>query len=479
MLLFAIVTCFVIVAIIAATIKKRQIVEVASVTASTFALGAASLISYKVGTVGEYDVAGILAVDSLAALVILIVAVVGFFATMYAVPYFRKESAKKIIGPWRVRQYYALTNLFLAAIFLSATANNPVVAWIFLEVTTLSTAFLISYYNRRSTIEAAWKYLIINAVGLLLAFLGTILYFTVGGSENATTWQELVVSGASLDPAIAKIAFAFVIVGYGVKIGFAPMHTWKPDAYGKSPAPLGALFSGALLPVAFAMVLRFKLITDTAIGSTFSDSLFIIFGMMSMLVAAFCILTSHNYKRVLAYSSIEHAGIMALGFGFGGLGALGAVMHMVYHSLIKPSLFFTTGNVLIKYNSARIARVSGAMAIIPITSILLFIGLFAVTGFPPFGMFLTEMSIITAGLQTWPVVAVVALMAIALVFVGFFRRINAMVMTPKPIDRSIKPGESNLWLIVPPLALLVIALVTSFYMPHFLQVIVNEVASRY
>ncbi len=479
MLLLAIVLGFILAATVAFTVKKQQIIEVTSVGASTFALIVSSAIAYKVGTTGAVSIANTFTVDALAALSVLIVATVAFFATIYAVPYFRKESAKKIIGPWRIREYYALTNLFLAAMFLAATASNPVVAWIFLEVTTLSTAFLISYYNRRSTIEAAWKYLIINAIGLLLAFLGTLLYFTIGGSENAATWQELVANAAVLDPAIAKTAFAFVIVGYGVKIGFAPMHTWKPDAYGKSPAPLGALFSGALLPVAFAMVLRFKLITDTAIGSTFSDNLFIIFGMMSMLIAAFCILTSHNYKRILAYSSIEHAGIMALGFGFGGLGAFGAVMHMVYHSLIKPSLFFTTGNVLIKYNSARIAKVCGTMAIIPITSILLLIGLFAVTGFPPFGMFLTEASIITAGLQTRPAVAVIALMAIALVFIGFFRRVNSMVMTAKPTDQSIKPGESSPWLIVPPLLLLAIALVASFYMPHFLQAIINEVALRY
>lgn len=480
MVVIVLIAGFIIAALVSAIVGQRRIIEIASLGASTIALVAACILAYQVGTVGEYNVAGVFIVDALAALITLIVAVVGFFATLYAIPYFRRESQKKIIGSWRVRQYYALTNLFLAATFMAAMASNPIMAWIFLEATTLTTAFLISYYNKRSTIEAAWKYLIINAVGLLLAFLGTLLYFTAtGNAEDFMNWQDLIVHAAALDPAIAKIAFAFVVVGYGVKIGFAPMHTWKPDAYSKSPAPLGALFSGALLPVALALVLRFKLITDTAVGDGFSDTMLIIFGMVSLFVAAFSIVTARNYKRVLAYSSIEHAGIMALGFGFGGIGALAAVLHMVYHSLIKPSLFFTTGNILIKYHTARIARVSGTMKIIPITTMLLFVGLFAVTGCPPFGMFITEITIMVAGLPIHPVIVVAALVMIAIVFIGFFRHVSSMALSPSPSDATITKGEDSLWLVVPPLAMLLLALIASFYLPPCLHAIINEVALRY
>jgi hydrogenase-4 component F len=293
------------------------------------------------------------------------------------------------------------------------------------------------------------------------------------------TWQQLVANAALLDPAVAKIAFAFVLVGYGVKIGFAPMHVWKPDTYSKSPAPLGALFSGALLPVAFSLLLRFKLITDTAIGSSFSDMLLMIFGAVSIFVAAFCIFTTHNYKRTLAYSSVEHAGIMALGFSFGGIGAFAAVMHMFYHSLIKPALFFITGNILIKYHSARIAKVSGAMSIIPITTILMFAGLFAVTGLPPFGMFLTEVSIAAAGLQVHPVVTVGAMLLIAIVFIGFFKQISAMALSAEPDDKTIHKGEDSAWLLVSPAILLTLSLIATFYLPPFLLTLINEVATRF
>src|ERR1019366_5500728 len=199
----------------------------------------------------------------------------------------------------RVREYFILLNLFMAMMFLAITVSSPIFTWIFIEATTLSTAFLISFYNKPSAIEAAWKYLIINSIGILLAFFGTLLYFTSFGflGENGFVgWQSLAANAVHLDPIIAKIAFVFVLIGYGTKVGLAPMHTWKPDAYSKAPNPIGALLSGALLPVAFMVILKFKRITDSVVGPLFSQHLLIVFGILSIAVAALIMFNAKNYK---------------------------------------------------------------------------------------------------------------------------------------------------------------------------------------
>lgn len=481
MIFGSIIFGFIIAAAVAHFAKHQRLSEFMAVIASGWSLASTLFLALHIKNDGPYKFINLFTVDSLSMLVTLIAACVAFFSVVYAVVYFRKEAEKNIIGQSRVRQYFTLSNLFLAVLFLAATADNPVLAWIFLEATTLSSIFLISYYSKRSTIEAAWKALIINAIGLLLAFLGTLLFLSVSsGLDGIMNWNQLLANAAQLNPVIAKIAFAFVLIGYGVKIGFAPMHTWKPDAYGKAPAPLAALFSGALLPVAFALLLRFKLVTDAAVGSSYSNTLFIIFGLFSIFVAAFCILTAQNYKRMLAYSSIEHAGIMALGFAFGGIGVFAALLHMIYHSLIKSAMFFATGNILIKYHTAKIAKVSGALSIIPITSVILLVGLFAITGFPPFGMFLTEVSIASAGIGGSPVIAVLMLILIAVVFIGLFRQVSAMVLSSaKLADKTVRPGENGAWLLIPSVGLLLMALVLTFYMPDFLHSIINDITTRF
>jgi hydrogenase-4 component F len=481
MMLVAIVASYFAATVVALLVKNRRVVEAASVLAGSIAFIAALLVAYGVSADGIYQPNVYVAVDAIGALVLLLITAVSLAAAAYAVPYLRKEMAKGIIGLTRVRQYYALVNLFVAAMAIAAMASQPVVAWIFLEVTTLSTVFLISYYNNRSTIEAAWKYLIVNAVGLLLAFFGTLLYFTsvAGGAEGLISWQALAANATHLDPALARLAFVFILIGYGTKVGLAPMHTWKPDAYGKSPAPIGALFSGALLPLALVTMLRFKDITDAVVGVSFSQHLLIGFGLLSMCVAALSILTVRKYKRLLAYSSIEHAGIMLLGFAFGGLGAIAALVHMVYHSLIKASLFFLAGNLMVKYHSTRIQKIKAAATIVPVTSVLLLLGLFAATGFPPFGIFLTELSILAAGLPNYPIIAGVMLLAVVVIFIGFFRQANNMVFGAKTQDEAnISPGEDSAWLLAPPAILLASVLILTFCTPPFIQTLIQQSVTR-
>lgn len=479
MLVLLIVSCFVVAGLVPAVTKNRRAAELASIGAGLLALSASLTIAYRVSNTGTYNPYPLISVDAIGAIVMLIVSTVGCLSAIYSAPYFHKEMMQKIIGPKRVREYYVLSNLFLAVMFLSATSSNPVVAWICLEATTLTTVFLISYYNKLSNVEAAWKYLIINSTGLLIAFFGTLLYFvslSKGGSTGFVSWHDLAYAANHFSPQIAKIAFVFVLIGYGTKVGLVPMHTWKPDAYNKTPAPLGSLLSGALMPVAFVTILRFKTITDIAVGPEFSQHLLIAFGLLSIVVAALTILTVKDYKRLLAYHSIEHAGIIALGFGFGGLGALIAIVHMAYHSFIKSSLFFTAGSVFLKYRSSDIKVVKGAMNIIPITSILFLAGFLGITGMPPFGIFFTEAFILSAGIRNYLGLVVVAAFAMILPFIGFLHHAGSVVLSERP--EGVEKGEDSPWLLVPPAVLLVLVLVLTFYMPPFLQTLIHE-AARY
>ncbi|MFA5947648.1 MAG: proton-conducting transporter membrane subunit [Candidatus Gracilibacteria bacterium] len=478
--LIIILTSFLVAAFIALFSKYRVLTELSSALVSIIALVGSLIIAIKVSSAKIYSPFSFFTVDALSSIVILIIAFVGLATTIYSIKYLRQETARNVLNFGRIKQYFILLNLFVAAMFLAITTSNPIFAWISIEATTLSTAFLISFYNKPSAMEAAWKYLIINSIGLLLGFFGTLLYFTsidlanVGGLVN---WQLLMSNVSHLDPLIAKIAFIFVLIGYGTKVGFAPMHTWLPDAHSKAPAPVSALLSGVLLNVAFITVLRFKAITDLVVEKSFTQNLFIIFGVISIVIAALIIFTQKNYKRLLAYSSIENMGIIALGFGFGGLGIFAAILHMIYHSLLKSTLFLSAGTILLKYGSTKIAKIKGALNVLPITSILFLAGFFAITGAPPFGIFLTKIYIVSAGIKIHPIVSVIVLFLIAILFIGFFKHASRMFFGEKSLE--VKEGEESIWLIIPPFALIIIALYLSFNIPQFLSVLINEVVLHY
>jgi hydrogenase-4 component F len=428
---------------------------------------------YESGTV---TTGNLFSIDALGILTIATVAIVGVCVSLYSIGYMRLEVEKRLIGFRRVRQYYVLLHLFLLAMYFAVATTLPILMWVMIEATTLSTAFLVSFYNKPSAMEAAWKYLVINSIGLLLAFLGTLLFFS-GESESLggfVTWSALASSTLVLNPLIVKIAFIFVLIGYGTKVGFAPMHTWKPDAYSKAPTPVVALFSGALLNVALFALLRFKIITDIVVGVHFSQILFLSFGLLSLTIAAFIIFTQWNYKRLLAYSSVEHAGIMALGFGFGGIGTFAAILHMIYHAFAKSALFFAAGNMLLKFSSTKISQVRGAFIILPVTSIIFFMGFLAATGIPPFGTFLTELYIITAGLSSYPWIAGVAIVMLALVFIGFLQHVLSMLFGAP--DKELPHGDSEFSTLLPPLVLLAILLVFGFFLPAPIYALVETAA---
>jgi len=459
--------------------KRRVVIETISVSASLLAFAASVLIALQVASEGTYLLAPVFSVDALGAILMLIIALVGLAATVYSVIYLREETAKGIVGFSRVRQYFVLLNLFLGAMFMAVSSSNPIITWISVEATTLSTAFIISFYNKPSAMEAAWKYLIINSIGLLLGFFGTLLYFTpfcAGHSGGLLTWSNLLASAGQLNPLMVKIAFVFILVGYGTKVGLVPMHTWLPDAHSKAPAPISALLSGVLLNVALLVVLRFKVITDAVVVQSFSQHLLILFGFLSIVVASLINFTQKNYKRLLAYHSIENMGIAALGFGFGGLGVLMGILHVIYHAIVKSALFLSSGTILLRYGSSKIAKVRGALLALPITAVLFLTGFFIITGTPPFGMFFTKILILAQGIKTYPWVSITALFFAALLFVAFFEHATAMVLGNKPDE--IESGEKNIWLVIPPLALIIVVVTLSFYLPPFLEVLINRAAAN-
>jgi hydrogenase-4 component F len=479
MLIFLIILIPIITAIISIFVKKSvRFLESLVALASTAELALGITIASMVAGKEAYSPNDYFSVDAFGAILILIISIVGFVTSWYSIGYLREEVRKEIIGFRRVRQYFVLFSFFLAAMFSAVVTTSPVIMWISVEATTLSTALLISFYNKPSAMEAAWKYLIVNSIGLLLGFFGTLLFLSsVSDFSVLVDWNTILASSSSLNPFVAKAAFIFILIGYGTKMGIVPMHTWLPDAHSKAPVPISALLSGVLLNVAFFAILRFKMVADSVLGIGFTQTLLIFFGTISIMLPAFIIFIQKNYKRLLAYSSIEHMGIMALGFGFGGVGVLAALVHMIYHSLAKSILFLASGNVFVRYSSTKILNIKGVSSVLPITGILFLVGLLTLTGIPPFGMFFTEFYILSAGIVQYPVIVAIVLFSLAVVFIGFLKNINAMLYGD-PLE-SLPKGENNLFLLVPPIILVVLLAAFSIFMPLPIFSLINSAASIY
>ncbi len=425
------------------------------------------------GVPGESAVA--LALDDLARYLTLLIALVGFFVSLYSVGYLRAESAKGIIGPRRIRQFFVLLELFLFAMYLAVSTASPIITWIAIEATTLATVFLISFYNKPSSTEAAWKYLILNSLGLLIGLLGTLLYVALlGDRSGATDWAGFVASATLMPPDAVKIAFVLVLIGYGTKVGLAPLHTWLPDAHSKAPSPISALLSGVLLNVALFAVLRWKHITDVALdGDQFTGGLLIFFGMLSVFLGAFIIFVQKNYKRLLAYSSIEHMGLIVIGFGLGGVGTMAGLLHMLYHALAKSMLFLLAGNIFLRYSSTKLKNVSGLLEALPLSGPLFFAGIFILAGLPPFALFATKLLILSAGIAFSPWLVGALLLALGVMFFGLFRFTTALAYGPVP--EGIERGESHFLTQLPVVLLFGTLLVLSWYLPEPLVLLLQSI----
>lgn len=460
---------------ISALVRTKQcLIEATTIVAVIIQAICMALLAETVARTGAVSYLPYLALDSLGAIFGLVVALVGCMAALYSTGYVREEIKHGIVGLGRVRQFYALFHLFLFSMFAGIFTTNPVLVWIAIEATTLSTVFLISFYGKPATVEAAWKFFIINSVALLLGFLGTLLFMATPAHFAEQWFFE---NGVVISTELLKVAFLLVMIGYGTKTGFVPLHTWLPDAHSMAPSPISSLLSGALLNVSLYALLRFKLLVDSAIGPAFSGQLFLIFGLASVLIASLFIFTQQNYKRLLAYSSIEHMGIIALGFGAGGAGIFAALLHIIYHAITKSLLFLSSGNIILRYGAAKITEIRGIKNALPITSIVFFIGILSITGVPPFGMFITEFSILTSLVQTHPILAAIVLCALALVFIGFLKHFSSMVGGEAP--QSNTQGEKIGWTTIPLILLVVILVGLSFTVPSTLHTLLTNASKSF
>ncbi len=377
---------------------------------------------WRIRTAGVLHAGHYLRADSLTSFFLINIGLISGLVLVYSVGYLRHILEGRFSSP---RWFYALVFLFMftmIAVYLSA---NLGLLWIFVEATTLASALLVGFYNTEGAVEAGWKYLIVCTVGIAFALFGTITLYLAAvrsgiPSDSALDWAALMNAAGRLGGTreLLKLAFVFVAVGYGTKIGFVPMHSWLPDAHAEAPSPISALLSAVLLNCAMYAVLRFDAVTSRAIGNGFSHKLLLIFGALSVSVAALLMIVQRDMKRLLAYSSIEHMGIVAIGVGLGGvLGLYGALLHAFNHSLAKTLLFFTTGNIREHFGTLRMDRIHGMARLLPWTTSALVVGSVAIVGMPPFGLFVSELAILTAAFsQSHLFIAVLMLASISVVF---------------------------------------------------------------
>lgn len=410
---------------------------------------------------------GFVYLDALAAFILLIITVIGFSCSLYTWSYLDDYVERGTISVRRMSRFFFLFHLFLFAMISATTANNLGIQWAAMEGTTLATAFLISFSRTREGFEAGWKYLILCSVGIALALFGTVLTYyssvrVLGDVSAALNVTVLLGVAHQLDPHVLKLAFIFLLVGYGTKVGLAPIHNWLPEAYSEAPAPVTAMLAGVLETVAVYALLRSKSIVDQALPEHFTGNLLLLFGLLSFVLAALFILIQHDYKRLFAYSSIEHMGVAMVGFGVGGsTGTFGGLFHLLNHALAKSLAFFSAGNILRRFGTREINQVRGLATVQPMTAVAIVVAGLALAGMPPFSMFVSEVVIVSAlatqsfasdtlhlgqfltivvahDVRSLAIVTLFLLFAVVL-FGGFTYRVTKMIWGTPP--DSVKRGE--------------------------------------
>jgi len=415
--------------------------------------------------------------DSLSALLMVCVSAVAAM-TLFLSPGLGRSAA---FTDRQLRRYHLFINLFIFSMLLAVSVNNIGIMWIAIEATTVFSAMVIPLTLSKASVEASWKYILICSVGIALAFVGTVLgYFDFvalsGRAENALNWPVLLNFAPHLHPEVMRIAFIFLLIGYGTKAGLAPMHTWLPDAHSESPATLSALMSGVLLAVAMYALLRWKMVVDATLGDGFTDTLLLTLGLLTLFIAAFSLVRASNYKRMLAYSSVEHTGLICIGLALGPIGTFAAMYHIVNHAAAKSMMFFLSGRILHRFHSTELGAVRGLLKVMPATAILFAAGMLALVGLPPFGLFMSEFALVRAGFVTghpWLMALLLVLLAVA--FVALLRHLNSMLHgTP---TAEIATGEDHRWGLVPMLMSVAVLLVLGFYLPASFQSLLDGIAA--
>jgi len=472
-----------VIAVLMLIVNKRKIVTVLNVLGSLSIFVTGILVARRVFTTGPVQEWGqVIYIDALGAFIIGLISIVGLLGALYSISYTSHEVDSGKVPEGRLKWYYFWFYIFIFTMLAVVMANNLGIMWVAVEGTTLASALLVGYYDKHSSLEAAWKYIIICTVGIIFALFGIILLYVaavpiLGEGSSTLDWNNLVRVSQQMDPKLLKLAFIFILVGFGTKVGFAPMHTWLPDAHSQAPSPVSAVLSGVLLNCALYAILRVHLVVGKAVGSGFSSDLLLIFGLLSVGVSLPFIIVQHDLKRLLAYSSVEHMGIIATAIGIGGkLGLYGAFLHMLNHSLTKSTLFFVAGNVTQKYHTKNIGRIKGVIKAMPISGPALLLGTFAIAGVPPFNIFISEFTILSSGFaQGKYLPSGLLLVFVTLVFAGMVFAMSKMALGSPP--GRVKYGEPSRWSAVMVLIPLVMISVLGIYIPGFIDNILGQVVA--
>ena len=399
---------------------------------NVLAAGATFAVSVILLT-GERVRGDIFIVDDFNIYLVTLTTFVGFTTAIFSASYIGHELEIGRLTPTLLRFYHTLYQAMLGAMNLALTANNIGLLWVGVELATLATVMMVGIYRTPEAVEAAWKYFILGSVGIALAFFGTILIYlaaqdVLGEGLPAMAWDLLRQNAAKLDPKLLSLAFVFLLVGYGTKIGLAPFHAWLPDAHAEGPTPISAVLSGLLLNVALYALLRFKMIMIANPGTLDVGMIMMALGLVSLVFAAFMLYRRRDIKRLFAYSSIEHMGIMTFAFGLGGpLANFAGLLHMTMHSLTKSAIFFAVGNVAQAKGTQRIADIKGLSVTHPVLAIGLATGVIAIAGLPPFGVFTSEFLLVSSSFARQPAFVIVLVFGLMVAFGALVWRLQDML----------------------------------------------------
>jgi len=428
---------------------------------SFLTLVAAAILTARIVAGGPMVVGGegYFFIDSFNVFLVALTAFVAFTTSLFSRPYMRIEKEHGRLTDKRLRLYHASYQVFIAAMLLALTTNNMGILWVSMEAATLATVLLVSLYRTPASLEAAWKYFILCGVGIAQALFGTILlYFAaekvLGAGGSALLWTHLNAVKTQLEPTVLQLAFVFLLVGYGTKVGLAPLHNWLPDAHAEGPTPVSAVLSGLLLNVALYAVMRSKVLVDGALGNDMAGSLMMGFGLLSVVVAAFLIKRQTDVKRMFAYSSIEHMGLVTFAFGMGGpVASFAGLLHMTMHSLTKSAIFFAVGHATQHAGTQLMDGIRGLIRTNPTIGWGLMLGTIAILGVPPFGVFASEFLIITTAMHEHPWATPLLLTALGVAFASIFGKVQPMVFgeteaTRLPHQPALAPVFMHLGLVL-------------------------------
>ncbi len=409
-------------------------------------------------------------VDALNVFLVTLTAFVGLTTAIFSRPYMRIERDHGKMTPPRMRLYHSMYQLFCFTMLLALTTNNMGIIWVAMEAATLTTVLLVSVYRTAASLEAAWKYFILCGVGIAQALFGTVLLYmaaekVIGPEGGALLWTNLDAVKAQLDPNIITLAFAFLFIGYGTKVGLVPLHNWLPDAHAEGPTPVSAVLSGLLLNVALYAILRCKVLADGALNNQLSGQLMMGFGLLSVVAAVFFLVRQRDVKRMFAYSSIEHMGMMTFAFGLGGpIANYAGLLHMTVHSLIKSAIFFAVGHAAQKAGTQMMDQIRGLIKVSPTVAWGLMLGTLAILGMPPFGVFASEFLIVTTAMRLQPWATPFLLLALGLAFASVFHRVQPMVFGETNVKPLAHPPA-----LVPVFVHLALGLMLGLYIPPYLD----------